>query len=143
MNIKNVIFIVGVLLLFACGDTRVAESEIRIIKIDEYEYTDQQIWQYLHDVVESDKAGQKTPLFLWSNKDNRIGYSIVLTNDMDMDFYRENITGAMEYFSKLTGVEFYFVGKDLNKASMVIGVGTSFSAFSDNAYRIYKSLKNA
>lgn len=115
------------------------KNDLRKINIEGYSYTAEEIRLFLYETLTSAKMPQVDKLYLWHKK--RVGYSYYASAELNY-YDPAHIDKTMQYFSSLTGIEFY-KADNWGDIDIFIGLSTNFTELKDLEYiRELSSVRN-
>ena len=77
-----------------------------------------------------DQAVKQEDFGIWGRRNNRVGYDVLVSTDLDVDYLIQKVVDDMDYFSRLTGVDFYRVN-GLSESQMTIAISSKYEYIKD------------
>ena len=122
------------ILIYSCNPFDNEKMENKQIKIGQNIYSVDQVKTHLHDMFTRTSPAEeaiKDDIFgIWASIDNRVGYDLFVSTDLDVDSIKQKVVDDMEYLSQLTGVDF-FRANDISETQMMIAVTSKYKFVKD------------
>ena len=122
------------ILICSCNPFDNEKMKNKQIKIGQNIYSVDQVKKHLHDMFTRTSPAEeaiKDDIFgIWASIDNRVGYDLFVSADLDVDSIKQKVVDDMEYLSQLTGIDF-FRANDLSETQMMIAVTSKYKFVKD------------